>query len=310
MNNYPRHCPVCHRRCPSPVAFRRHLLWHDLELVGSGRGCRRTERFRRLPPEEAKFRRLLQSCRQGGRSDVRRRLMASRCSNRPVPSTSAATPASPVDLKPATAPTCWPDVTSYHPAGNCSPTSSTGSTNNTGFASASLASSFQQLLELATVSSVSADGGYCPLPPLSVVDAGVQTDDVPVCDSAVDARPLPTPLLEFPRMAPSQLAERSAQFMFVDPVASPRVLAEHVLDQLPTPPSPGERRAVEFAVRFASDVLRSTADQLLNTLSAHLGQLRTVDMSAILRVIAEHLDAWRKRPSAPEDDPLSDFCNL
>jgi len=312
-------------------AFIRHLLFHDVELVATGRGPRRIESFRRLPPEEAAFRRRMQACRQGGRGDQRRRLMAERqrqdtaVSHDADGNTSAPTVGTAqLEQLPADA---------YRPAGYKSATSTSASsfssggfTNDTEFGSISPSWSNDAFPELASVTSVFethrpfsptellrepvvVGGGHYPLPPLPVLDAAVQTDAADVRDSAVDARPLPRPWLEVPQIASSALAERAAQLMFADPVASPRTLADRLFGLLPTPPSLGERRSIQLAVRFASDTMSHTADNLLNTIAAYFGHLYVVDPTAMLRVIAEHLDAWRRRPFAPEEGPVIDLCD-
>jgi len=193
MNRGPRFCPVRNRRCPSQTAFGRHLLHHDLTVVASGRGPRRTETLRRLDPEEAEYRRTLAACRQGGRREQRRRLRDERHGPRPsatkprLPETSTAQQPQPV--APAEA-----DVTNYRPAGYASSTptlvssiSSGGLTNDTDFSSAS-STGWYTFLEL---SSISASGRPMSpsefLQPLARIDMEVQTD-VPNRDVAVDVR--------------------------------------------------------------------------------------------------------------------------
>jgi len=122
----------------------------------------------------------------------------------------------------------------------------------------------------------------------------LQTDVADVRDLAIDARPLPRPWLEVPHIASPALTERAAQLMFVDPVASPRTLADRVFGLLPTPPSLGERRSIELVMRFASDTMRHTADNLLNTIAAYFGHLYVVDLFQLCRLSGKQYSEQHK----------------
>ena len=97
--------------------------------------------------------------------------------------------------------------------------------------------------------------------------------------------------------------------MFLDPTASPNTLADQVVGTLPTPTPPGERRSIELAIRFASETMREAATILLDHIAGYRGNLQPLDLTTILRLISEDFEAWRRRPSAPEEGPIIDLTS-
>ena len=45
-------------------------------------------------------------------------------------------------------------------------------------------------------------------------------------------------------------------------------------------------------------------------MSAHFEDIHSVDMSAMLKFVAEHLSAWQRRLQLLEDGPVINLCGL
>jgi len=145
--------------------------------------------------------------------------------------------------------------------------------------------------------------------PPKFISRGIQADALDTAaapptmvDAGTEARRMPGPTLEPPTVASAVLAERAAQAFFVDFQASPHTVAERVLATVPT--NPGQRRAVELAVRFGADVLRTSADLVLSALHANFGHILGVQAEDMLRFIVDHIDCWCRRPAFAEHSPV------
>ena len=68
--------------------------------------------------------------------------------------------------------------------------------------------------------------------------------------------------------------------------------------------SPRQRPAVELAIRFSADVLHATADLILSAMEASFGHLVEVRPQDMLRFLIDHIDCWRRRPTATEYGPV------
>jgi len=117
------------------------------------------------------------------------------------------------------------------------------------------------------------------------------------------AKPLPPPLLALPNVSIRDLTRRVCDVMALHHESPPDFIADHVLSSLDRPGSQPGQRAVRLAVEFGCELLKSSAERLLNDMSVRFGHLHHMDTSALLTYIADELSLWTRRPSIPSWNP-------
>jgi len=132
-----------------------------------------------------------------------------------------------------------------------------------------------------------------PTPP-TTADASIQAGSF-VVDAATDARPLAAPYLLPPDIACRDLASLVSFQLATQPDAAVDRIATTVCDQMM--PSLPQRRVIELAIEFGTELMRAQAMVALHRVSAVSSTLPYFDDAAALRCIRDELNMWIRRPS-------------
>jgi len=155
---------------------------------------------------------------------------------------------------------------------------------------------------------VSIDCGTDPLP-IVCEDRAVDTHPPPhlqLMDTASGTEALPGAWIEPPRISTWRLAEVAAMILDRHPQMAVDLLADELIRQtLDNSPMESQRRAVRLAMEFGAELLRLSAERLVETISARFGQMDHPPLQAILIYVCDELAQWQRRPALPRQ-PMPD----
>jgi len=124
--------------------------------------------------------------------------------------------------------------------------------------------------------------------------------------TGVDVRPTPGPVISPLSVDSAELATRASVFLRAAPESPVDAIAHDVIRTCPADMPPFEVRAIHLALKFGSELLRQSADQLARDISARFGQVEGIPPSAVMAYVIDELGIWRRRPALPRRHPASD----
>jgi len=155
---------------------------------------------------------------------------------------------------------------------------------------------------------VSIDCGTDPLP-IACEDRVGDTHPPPhmeLMDTASGTEALHGAWLEPPLISTWRLMEVAAMILDRHPQMAVDLLADELIRQtLDNSPVEGQHRAVHLAMEFGVQLLRLSAERLVETISARIGQTEHPPLQAILIYVCDELVQWQHQPALPRQ-PMSD----